>query len=984
MASTTLVSSYVRGFLQQVEEQYRVFKKTHPNGNYQTFYDFLYTPNSAKVRQGLNLALADLIVKIQKVEKNIGEVSKQRKRLLKSVLSIFTVLLIIVVIVVFGLSFVTVKTYKSDILTMLNRLLMLQIVLVVVVALYGFLVMNVKKREKETDRETADDKHSINVFRNLLCKDGRDRKKTEAIFVFLKGITGASPKRIEQLKKKLIRQVALTPEELKMVNDFPNLAVNYPSKDMIINIHNNGQWNETMTIIEGTSKFKMFQQVNSLLSPMYDLVLKSRKAPSTNDERSVEGIYAILDTFVLPELNRLDLLSLSDSQKLSDDTFKTKLEDGMHYRMLIASMYYLALYMYPVYKNVSYTKLIQATDDTSSVLTTAEKNRVLEMIQKEPVLRDIIPVYPVKRSSFIAELELVQHLNESETSTSIENTKVVNNFIALASGKFDQVYKDKNHKFVVQLNNASTTSDTKNVLIRYVKEFMPMFTTLYQNVLLQELAELNPKSSQYYIFQPEYIRRAISATFNTSPILQKVEEEYRDLIIDIFLSHVVVEQKKNFVKQFYNFEKDTGNQKTLKMIAFDKKVTETVNTIATSMMNFNIKLSDYSQYILETLATGGDNLSTELTGTMQAIIVKIDSEVKTQKSLKQKTLGSNADELRYVEVHDFVTSIDKINFNTFVESLQLMKLKQTITSLGVDNEGDIAASFGNREHTLRLSVFGFSIAVILSVLGFSMYGIQTYKNLQKNDAPSVSSMSIDTILKNNVLLTSLMKFGIPLSAVVLMLSIMNSYIVKQRVEIAFDKERMRDNTDAIKAKVDKLTETVDSMKRDVPLDAQGNSIASIEQISQTDKVQLYEMIKSLLISYDKCNYIIGNNQQQLPFPYAEVIGDGLMIAVLAGTLYIVISRFAPIERVLELKDLIEYQQTAVTMVNDPSFIKEIQAKIGCHESNVETIMFTIKAIATTAIILFFILYSVKVAGASKVYKYGLYNSNRMRNSQCCD
>jgi hypothetical protein len=983
MASTALVSSYVRGFLQQVEEEYRLFKKTHPTGNYQKFYDYLYTPNAEKVRQGLNLALADLIVKIQKVEKNVIEVSKQRKRLLKSVLSIFTVVLVLIAIVVFGLSFMTVKTYKSDVLTMLNRLLMLQILLVVIIALYGFLVMNVKKREKEADRENADDRHSINVFRNLLCKDGRDRKKTEAMLVFLKGITGASPKRIEDLKKKLIKQIALTPEELKLINDFPNLAVNYASKDMIISVHNNGRWNETMTIIEGTSKFKMFQQVNTLLSPLYDLVLKSRKAPSATDEKGVEGINAILDTFVLPELNRLDLLSLSDSQRLSDDTLKTKLEDGMHYRMLIASMYYLALYMYPVYKNVSYTKLVQATDDTTSVLTTAEKNRVLEMIQKEPVLRDIIPVYPIKRSNFNSELTLVQHLTESGTSTSIENIKVVNDFVTLASSKFEQVYKDKNNKFVIQLNNASTISDTKNVLIQYVKEFMPLFTTLYQNVLLQELAHLNPKSSQYFVFQPEYIRRAISTTFNICPVLQKVEEEYRDLIIDIFLSQVIAEQKNNFIKQFYNFDKDTGDQKTLKMIAFDKKVTETVNTIATSMMSFNIRLSDYSQYIFETLALG-DNLSTELTGTMQAIIVKIDSEIKTQKSLKQKTLGSNADELRYVEVHDFVTNIDKINFNTFVESLELMKLKQTIASLGVDNAGDIAESFGNREYALRLSVFGFYIAIVLSVLGFSMYGIQTYKNLQKNDVPSVSTTSLDKVLGDNVILTSLMKFGIPLSAVVLILSIMNSYIVKQRVEIGFDKERMRDNTDAIKAKVDKLTETLDSMKRDIPLDAQGNTIASIELISQTDKVQLYEMIKSLLISYDKCNYIIGNNQQQLPFPYAEVIGDGLMIAVLAGTLYIVISRFAPIERVIELKDLIEYKQTAVTMVNDPSFIKEIQAKIGCHENNVETIMFTIKAIATTAIILFFIIYSVKVSGASKVYKHGLYNSSRMQNSQCCD
>jgi hypothetical protein len=108
----------------------------------------------------------------------------------------------------------------------------------------------------------------------------------------------------------------------------------------------------------------------------------------------------------------------------------------------------------------------------------------------------------------------------------------------------------------------------------------------------------------------------------------------------------------------------------------------------------------------------------------------------------------------------------------------------------------------------------------------------------------------------------------------------------------------------------------------------------------------------------------------------------MSILILSAVGY-VFAKFAPIRRISELKDLFEYKETAATMFNDTSFINEIRGKISCHQGDVDSVMYTVKLLAITAIIVFMMVYSQLITGATTTYKSGLYTSNFMKNSKCC-
>jgi hypothetical protein len=160
-------------------------------------------------------------------------------------------------------------------------------------------------------------------------------------------------------------------------------------------------------------------------------------------------------------------------------------------------------------------------------------------------------------------------------------------------------------------------------------------------------------------------------------------------------------------------------------------------------------------------------------------------------------------------------------------------------------------------------------------------------------------------------------------------------------------------------------------------------LGDIQDIDEKTKLKIYNLIKEILIDYDKCNYIIGINRYELPFPYAEVLSDGLMCFIIVGLIIYSFSKFAPIHRVVELKDLYEYQESAQTLVNDPTFVKEITTKMDCHNEDVKSVMIAVKAIMAVSIIVFMIIYSIKIMNSTRMYKYGLATSSFMAKSKCC-
>jgi hypothetical protein len=162
------------------------------------------------------------------------------------------------------------------------------------------------------------------------------------------------------------------------------------------------------------------------------------------------------------------------------------------------------------------------------------------------------------------------------------------------------------------------------------------------------------------------------------------------------------------------------------------------------------------------------------------------------------------------------------------------------------------------------------------------------------------------------------------------------------------------------------------------------SISEIAVITEEDKTKLYIDMRNILSTYDKCNLIIGAGKNTLPFPYAEVISDGFMVALITGSLIYVLMKFAPLERLIELKDLFEYKETSETLSSDVSFMKEIAGKFSCHKDTVESIIMSVKLLTAVSIVVFVLVYSIRVNTSTKLYAVGLQNSKYAATAKCCN
>jgi hypothetical protein len=923
--------------------------------------------------------IGDLLTKISLVEGNNNTIKRQRTNTLNRAIAGVTVLFAFVTCIVVGLCFVIYKSSKGDYWALATRILMMIIIYVVAIGLYGFALMYIIDQIQSIKVESDIEKTTVQAYKFFMYQSSgvvSDSVEFERVMMYAKkqvGISEANRKKlISSLKKMGLQKYS----DEDLINMDKLVATQWKSMKIVIdNVYNKGSWIANLNNVESsTTTSKTFQGINNMLSPYYDLMLKSRQVPA--DAQGKTGVQKILDKFVIDEINQIDLFGLDETaRRQQDNVIIQNMEGGKHYQVLLRGIYQFIIYFYPVYKNVQYAKFA-LLDAQSSTLSAAEKSRLNDILSQDPVLNQVLKAYPLKRERFTFELESLSTNSDDTYKTTMDD------FIKLSVSTFTDIQDRSNERYMLEMNSTPSISDTKNLMIRYSKEFNAYFTTLVNNFITNEFATLNPRSTQYFIFKPDFMRSKLAALFQNTPLLPKMDTEYIDLITTIFVDTLMAEQKNIFIKNFYDFSRDSSDMRSLRLLAVEKKTNDVVAKIASNMVKFNISLAANSKYILDKVARNEDNLSSAVTSAVETIITNIDHQVNTLKAANAVSLYENNENMRFVETYDFIEAIDQKQFNTLLSSFRVAELKRLVNAMGDNNY----LIFHDREYSVKQGKFIFGITTTFIALTFVYYGLNIYrKKVQKgalgmvNDAASIKS----TLLTNEII-SAIAKIGIPFAGAIMFLAIFRSSIVKTEVNIEFDKGRMKDNTEAIKDNITKLNNLMTELATRIPQTSLNKAIGDLDEITQSDKTRMYDLIKTMMVHYDKCNYIIGANNSTLPFPYAEVIADGTMAALIVGVIGYVLYEFAPLNRVVELKDLIEYRQAAQTLVSDASFIAQITALIKSHDMEVDNVMFTVRAIAIVGVIIFMLVYTSKIVGATKVYKSGLYNSAFMVNSQCCD
>lgn len=995
MSSAILVSNYIRSFIRYIEGIWDDYHQAHPNSTYKDFEGYLRerkSPAAIETCKDIMYNIGNLCNRIRLVEVNVQTIRDQRLNTVKSTLTGITFLFVFVTLVVVGLLVVIYKSSKGNYWALASRVLMLLIFYVIAIGLYGFFIMNFNNQKETVTLEYKVEKGVVDSYRAFMysSKNKIERTQFETIMTYSKKQVGMSEADKKKLIKNLQKKGGLHKFSADVLDDMDKLLNNQwvNVNAFISNVYNQGEWIERLNNVEYMSSVhKMFQGINKMLGPYYNMMLKSHQDPM--DENNKSGIHKILDKFVIDDMQSADLFGLDDTgSRQQDNTILQSMETGVYYKMLTSSLYYMSVYFYPVYKNVSYSKLVKLHTKAESDLTDAEKSHLNEVLAQEPAMSQVVSEYPVKRENFAKELALIQRLSQNET----QKEHVIDDFIKLSSASFSTVFAANDEHYMSLMNNTPDATDTKNILIEYTKEFTQYLTSVFTNFVTYELSLLNPRSTQYFIFQSAYMTKQLENLFSQSSTLQVMDPEYKSLITTIVIDTIVPAQKNMFVKNFYDFSRDSADEKSLRLLSIQNKMNEVVNKIAANMSRFNISVAANADYISSKIAGKDDNLSNAVTSAIEIMLTNIDFQVNTLKSSNGSTLAGSNQEARFVEAYEFIDNLDKKQFSTLQSVLNLKSIKSLLSGM---SESATSASlthtvFRDREYSAKQGKYLMGISTALACTGITYYCIQLYRNLKKSgvinkilpDSNKGESALRESVVTNE-LLSLIAKAGIPFSAVVLLLSIFRSYVIKSEAEIDFDKSIMQDNTETIKDTIKKLDTLMTDISKRVNLTKQNQSIGELEEITQTDKTKLYELMKSLVINYDKCNYIIGISKDNLPFPYAEVVADGAMCLITVGAIGYILYKFAPVNRIVELKELIEYRQAAATLVNDPSFVEQVQAKIKTHDASVDTILFTVKALGIVAVIIFMLVYSSKITGASKIYKSGLYNSNLMSESKCC-
>lgn len=979
--SSSVVSNYLFGFITDIEDIFVEYAKKHPNATYEDFYKYLDSAGDDSVRDGIKLTitlkLLEVCFKIDQMRNNEIEFNETRQdsldRLKVAISLVFSVISVVFVVVLILIA----KAYKNDWFKGGKMILTFIIIYLVVTTLYVLFMMFIANQKKVAKKTRDESVGSITRFLRFM-HEGEVKMTVDPEKQFKSFVSFRNERKKPNAKQT---DIAFT------INEWSK----YTSL-VLKNVHSHGKGLRSLKIVETTSNnIKVLKGVNEALGTYYDLMLKSRQ--NFADASTKEGIMKILDATVIKELGAIDVFSLDDTTIVKDSEFIDNMEDGEHYKLLLRGFKHLMVYLYPVYKNVSYKQLVQlekeeealrtgASKKKSGTLKDREKDKINQVMLEDPILMEVRRMYPLERANFVEEIKLMERYDEVDSTKN--NVQVVSDFINDTMSTFKNINETENEKYLALMNKTPSPSDTQILMKDYASTFNAYFEKLYKSFIEKELGPMNPTSGQYFVFNPRFMEDTLLTEIDNSNVLSRLEPDYKKMMMSIFIKDIIPEQKNRFIAAYFAFDKE--KDKSLKALQINSRIMAMVQKVSAVLSAYDFKVSDYAKYIMAKVqgsgATSG-NISTNVQGAIETVLSNIDHEVGLQKGLVSKNLSEMSQEMRFVPVHDFVYNLDQYKMSTLQRALNPEYLKQIVDTINPDG----SKIFAGREFNVNVASTLQKMLIAVIVPSYILYAVTLLEkaknnmNVFKNGAKDDQGR-LDLLLQGDPLWGSVVKFGVPLAGAFLFIAIFNSYVVKARYNIEFNKEIMRENTEKIKLSVNELNNILMTLNSKISMEDGAKPIGEIKEFDMESKQKLYKAIKNILITYDKCNYIVGIDKYDIPFPYAEVLTDGVMSLLLIGIIVYILSKFAPLTRIVELKDLYEYKETSYTLVNDPSFVSEIMTKYACHKDEVDGIMFTVKAIASMSIVIFMILYSLRITTSTSEYKGGLYSSGLYESKNC--
>lgn len=466
------------------------------------------------------------------------------------------------------------------------------------------------------------------------------------------------------------------------------------------------------------------------------------------------------------------------------------------------------------------------------------------------------------------------------------------------------------------------------------------------------------------------------------------QKYYREFMFEMAKSII-----PNSIKSFKAYQKNQGN------------LSERIAPIIAKM---NIKLKDYSAYIMTKMEDKNGTLKPDVKARIVEIINQIDADVKTKLASVETTYGKKMNDLRFLDLDSFVSKIDAMSYVDLKIGLNHVYFKSILDSFYFAISNSVNATkkdtkdiYFHDTKRINLSKQAFILLVIIFCTGvlYHILGIfDEYKYAGKAinkyfaDRPDISKLSAEERKEITNMRFAFMdkkislwfKALLPIAGVIFVLCLIWSFVRKSEAKHNFNKETIDGNTSSLRTSVHDLNLLFSELDGRIRTAETTALVKNIPQITMDDKTKMYECIKNIVSRFEKCNYILAAQQGDIPFPYTESTIDMFMILICILCLFYVYGKINPIERVRDLKALYALKEKGQYLENDQSFTDEVTSKAKCHDTDIDSIVFTMKVLFFLFVIMFLIFYSTKVVQSTSEYEFGIYNSIYFEEALCLD
>ena len=155
--------------------------------------------------------------------------------------------------------------------------------------------------------------------------------------------------------------------------------------------------------------------------------------------------------------------------------------------------------------------------------------------------------------------------------------------------------------------------------------------------------------------------------------------------------------------------------------------------------------------------------------------------------------------------------------------------------------------------------------------------------------------------------------------------------------------------------------------------------SKIRLSSADDLTEVYDNLIDIIDKFDKCNILLFNMRQTLPFPFLEVFIYFFLIVILVIISIIIVIKLKPHNNFIRLRVLFKLKEK----LNNNIDIAEEDLDF-CMENDIEKVdaANAIKMVAVTLLPVFTVLFAMTIMNSSDDFASALYTSTYFRNLEC--